>query len=95
MWIAAWVDVPLAAIDVTARDVEHGDHLRHVEIALPTWPDTRVLGAVEEEIHPADLEIQPDEREHVGLSQLQDEAGLRVDEVRVLIALADVHDRDT
>ena len=50
--------------------------------------DLRIARAVEQQRHPPALEIEPDEREHVGLPQLQHEARLRLDEVRVLVALA-------
>jgi hypothetical protein len=92
--IAARVDVALAAVDVASRYVEHGNRLRDVEVAWSTLTDPRIPRAVEQKIHPSDLEVQPDEGEDIRLSQLQDEARLWIDEVRVLIALADVHDRD-
>src|SRR3989337_1413705 len=55
-----------------------------------TGTDLRVACSIDQQWHPADLEIEPDEREHIGVPQPEDEARLRFNEVRVLIALADV-----
>ena len=43
---------------------------------------------------PADLQLAADDDQQVGLLQLQDEARLRLDEVRILVALGDRLDRD-
>jgi len=49
---------------------------------------------LQQQRHPSDLEIEADECPHIGISELQNEARLRFDEVRILIAFADVRRGD-
>ena len=49
-----------------------------------------VARAIEQQRHPADLEVETDERPHVGAAELKHEAGLGFDEVWILVSLTDV-----
>src|SRR5688572_6481460 len=92
MRIAERVHVALASVDVTTRDVEQRDSTGHVDMPCAAATDFRVPRTVEQERHPARLEIEPDERPHICVSQLEHEARLRFDEMWILVALSDVAD---
>src|SRR5687768_11209411 len=84
------MDVPLAAIHVPARDVEQRNRARNIEIAAAAALDPVIAGAVEEQRHPSGFQIESDERPHIGATELQHEARLRFNEMRILVALANV-----
>jgi hypothetical protein len=78
------VDVAHRAIHRPRRDLEQPDVPRAVEVAAAARQDLRVARAALERRQPARLELEPDRHEHVGLVELQHEARLGVDEVRIL-----------
>src|SRR5687768_10224092 len=82
------MDVPLAPIDGTVG-VEHRDDRGGVDVPGRAGADLRVARAVQQERHPADLQVETDIRPDVRRPELEDEARLRLDEVRILVALAD------
>jgi hypothetical protein len=90
VWIAERMHIALTAVDVPLRDVEHRHGFRDVDVARRPEFDLRVSRTVQQQRHPADLEIETDKRPDVGIAQLKHEARLRLDEVRVLIAFADM-----
>jgi hypothetical protein len=94
MRVAAGVDVAHAAVHRPDRHVEHVDELRAIEVAAAPRLDVRVARAGEEYREPPDLEVETDEEQQIGAVQLEREARLRVDEVRILRRereRADVH----
>ena len=67
---------------------------RGVEIARRAHLNLRVPALLNQRRQPADFELAADADQHVRLLQLEDEAGLRLDEVRILIALGHRVDGD-
>src|SRR5262249_26453583 len=59
------------------------------QIAVGPRLDLRVAALLDERRQPADLELAADYDQHVGPLKLQDEARLRFDEMRILIAPGD------
>ena len=57
-----------------------------IEIARRADLNLRVAALLDERRQPADLELAADDDQQIGLLQLQDEARLGLDEVRILIA---------
>ena len=55
--------------------------------------DPRVAALLHERRQPARFELAPDHDEEIGALQPEDEAGLRLDEVRILVAARDRFDR--
>src|SRR2546430_12974150 len=66
--------------DVCSSDLLQGG----VEISVGALLNLRVAALRDERRQPADLEIASDHNEDVGVIELEDEARLRLDEVRVL-----------
>ena len=85
--VAQRMDVAHGARDVPVGNLEDRGAERRVQIALRADLNLRVPALLDERRQPADLELAADADQHVGLLQLEDEARLRLDEVRVLIAL--------
>src|SRR5205823_8912699 len=92
--IAERVHVAHAPVDVAARYVEHGNDLRDVDVSRAAEHDSLIPRSLEEQRHPADLEVESDKREDVGIAKLQNEARLRLDEVWILIPFADMDGLD-
>ena len=67
---------------------------RRVEIAVRARLDLRVAALLDQRRQPADLQLAADDDQQVGLLQLEDEARLGFDEVRILIAARDRLDGD-
>ena len=82
------------ARDLALRNVENLRVLRRVEIAVRAGLNLRVAALLDERRQPADLELAPDDDQQVGFLELEDEARLRFDEVRILIALRERIDGD-
>ena len=92
--VAEGMDVAHGAGHLARRDVEDLGRRGGVEVAVGAGLDLRVAALLDERREPADLELAPDHDEQVGLRELQDEAGLGLDEVGILVAAADeVHGR--
>ncbi len=94
MRVAQRVHVPFRARDGAGRHVEDSGRRRGIEIALRSGLDLRVPALRDERREPADLEIAADDDQQVRLVQDQDEARLRLDEMRVLVALGQRRDLD-
>ncbi len=83
------VDVAHRAGDLAGGDLEDLRGERGVEVAVRPHLDLRVAALLDERRQPADLQLPAHGHEEVGLGELQDEAGLGLDEVRVLVAAGD------
>ena len=82
-----------------ARDLRGGDlqnlaELGHVQIAALPDLDLGIAALRDQRRQPSDLQLQSDDHQQVGLAEIQQEAGLGLDEVGVLIALGDGIDSD-
>ena len=84
--IALRVHVAHRARDLARRDLENRAPERRVEIAVGAGLNLRVAALLDQRRQPADLQLAADDDQQVGLLQLQDEARLGLDEVRILIA---------
>src|SRR5687768_8864751 len=82
--------IPLAAIDVAAGNVQQRDRARDIEIPRASALDLPVSRAIEQQRHPSRLEIEADECPHISAPELEDEARLRLDKMRILVTFADV-----
>ena len=87
--VALRVHVTHRAGDLAGRDLEDPRGERGIEVALGARLDLRVAALVEQRRQPADLQLAADDDQQVGLRELEDEARLRLDEVRVLVAARD------
>ena len=88
------VHVAHRARDLPRRDLEDLHVHRRVEIPVAAGLHLGVAAVGEQRRQPPDLEFPPDDDEHVGTADLEDETGLRIDKVRVLIALRQRDDDD-
>ena len=82
------------ARDLPLRDVQDARVRRGVEVAVGAGLDLRVAALLDERRQPADLQLASDDDQQVGLLQLQDEAWLGFDEVRILVAARERIDGD-
>jgi hypothetical protein len=80
------MDVTLGAIDFRGGHIEHVDGRRSVEVAWGPELDVRVATAHDQRRQPTDLEIQPGVDEEARARKRDEQAGLGLDEVRILIA---------
>jgi hypothetical protein len=87
--IAERVDVAHGAVHRAGGSVEDLHPLRDVEVAGGAGADVVVAALVEQRRQPADLQLQADHFEQVGIFQQQQKTRLWLDEVRVLIAAPD------
>ena len=94
MRIAERVDIAHRTRDLSSGYLENLRLERRVEIPLGSRLNLRVAALLDERRQPADLQLAADGDEHVGLLKLEDEARLRLDEMRILIAPGDRFDRD-
>src|SRR5687767_13666141 len=83
--VAQGVHVTLAPIDIAARNVQQRNRARYIHVSRAAALDLRVARTIEKQRHPPCLEIEADEGPHVRPPQLENETGLRLDEVRVLV----------
>ena len=94
MWVALRMHVAHRARDLPGRDLQDPDVGRCIEVAVRARLNLRVAAAVDERRQPADLQLAADDDEQVRAADLEDEARLRIDEVRVLVPLGEGDDRD-
>ena len=78
----------------TARALQDLDAEREIEISLLPGTDVVVAALIEQRRQPADLQLQANDFEQIGVLQKKQKTRFRLDEVRVLIALADGDDLD-
>ena len=81
------------ARDLAGRDLEDLHGHRRVEVALAARLDLRVAAAGQQRRQPADLELAADDDQQVGAAHRENEARLRINEVRILVALRERRDR--
>src|SRR4026209_439805 len=89
MRVAEWMNVAHRAGDLTLRDFENLRLRGRIEIARAARLDFRVAALVDERRQPADLQFAADDNQKVRLLELEDEARLRFDKMRVLIPFDD------
>src|SRR5947209_19392431 len=70
-------------------DVENLVKLRSIEIAVWTNANSRVSAPRDERWQPANLQLQANGDQQIGLAQLEQEAWFRLNEVRILIAFGE------
>src|SRR5882724_5828517 len=87
--ISEWVDVAFGASDLASGNFKNFRITRGIQITGSSNLDFRIGGLRDERRKPADFEFETDDDEQVRSAQLQKKAGLRFDEVRVLIAARD------
>ena len=93
--IARRMHVAHRAGDLAGRDLQDLHVQRGVEVAGGAELNLRIAALRDERRQPADLEFPPDHDQQVGVRlSFEDEAGLGLDEVRILVALAKRVDRD-
>ena len=80
--------------DLPRRDVENRRLERGVEVARRARLNLAVAALLNQRRQPADFELPADGDQQIGALELEDEARLRLDEVRILIALGDRFDGD-
>ena len=89
MRVAERMDVPHGARDVAGRNLENRRAERSVQITCCARLNLAVSALLNERREPADLELAADGNQQVCFLELQDEARLRFDEMRILIAFRD------
>ena len=86
MRVAQRMHVTHRARDLAGRDLQDFCRERRVEIAVRARLNARVAALLHQRRQPSHLELAPDRHQQLRIVQLEDEAGLRLDEVRILIA---------
>ena len=94
MRVAQGVDIPHRPRDGAGGNLENRGAQRRVQITLRARLDLRVAALLDERRQPADLELASDRYQQVRFLKLEDEARLRLDEMRILIASRHRFDRD-
>ena len=89
MWISQRMHVAFGAGYFALRDFEDLGELRGVEISVSSGLNSPVARLRDQRWQPADLQIQTNTNEQVGIPQFQQKAGLRLDEMWILIPLSD------
>ncbi len=84
--IAERMHVPHRPGNLAARQLENLGGQRCIEVAVATRLDSGVPALGDERRQPPDLEFAADHDQQVGAIQLEHEARLRLDEVRILIS---------
>ncbi len=92
--VAGRMDVAHRARDLAGGDLQDLGGEGGVEVAVRTGLDLRVAGLRDERGQPADLQLAAHRDQEVRLVQLEDEAGFRLDEMRVLVAARERLDLD-
>jgi excinuclease ABC C subunit len=79
---------------MSSRNVEDFRKLRGIEIADCACLHLRIAALRDQRWKPADLQLQTDDDEQIGLPEFQEKTGLGFDEVRVLVTARNRLDRD-
>src|SRR5216683_370924 len=87
--IAEGVDVAFGASDHARGNFKNFGETRSVEIARSADLDFGICGLRDQRRQPADFELETDNNEEVGALELEEETGLGVNEVGILIAAGD------
>src|SRR6266849_11067680 len=87
--IAEGVDVAFGASDHARGNFKNFGETRSVEIARSADLDFGIRGLRDQRRQPADFELETDNNEEVGALELEEETGLGVNEVGILIAAGD------
>src|SRR5207237_9400488 len=82
--IAERMHVAHRTIDGAGGTIEDRDARRDMELAGLSGTNAVVAALIEERRKPADLELEPDDFEQIGVAEQQQVARLRLDEVRIL-----------
>src|SRR5216684_1021324 len=85
----SWANFSRISCALTLSDFENARPQRRIEIAVRANLNPPVSALLDERWQPANLELAADDDEDVGFLQLQNEAWLRFDEVRILIPFRD------
>ena len=92
--VAERVHVAHGSGDLPGRQVEDFRGERRIEIAVGARLDPGVARLVDQRRQPADFQVAPDHHQQIRLVQLQHEARLGLDEVRILVAAGERFDGD-
>ena len=91
---AEWMDVAFGPGHLTGREIANFDVPGGAQASPSSRAQFGVSRPVDEEGQPADLELEPDVDEQVGLAQARHVAGLGLEVVRVLVPAAQRLDFD-
>ncbi len=94
MGVALWMHIAHRAGDLPGRYHEDLRGKRCVQIALGAGLDVRIAALLNQRRQPANFQFAADRNYHVGLLKLEDEARLRLDEMRILVAPRERFDGD-
>ena len=87
--IAQGMHIAHRARDLCRGDLENLAELRHVDIAPASHLDLGISTLRDQGRQPSDLELQAHHHQQIRFLELQQEAGLRLDEMGILIAFGD------
>ena len=86
MRIAERVDVTFSTRDLALRNLQDRGKLRGVQIALSRGLNFSVATLGYQRRQPANFQVQANQNQKIGIAQLEQEAGFRLYEMRVLVA---------
>src|SRR5229473_1066730 len=81
------MDIAFRARDGSLGDLQNFSKLGCIQVACGGGLNISVAALSDQRRKPADLQLQSYADQEIGMAQLQQEAGLGIDKVRVLIAL--------
>src|SRR5204862_7768959 len=94
MRVAEGMDIAHRPGNLTGRDLENRRAEGRIEVPGRPRLNLAVAALLDERGQPPNLELAPHDNEQVRALQLHDEAWLRLDEVRILIAARQRFDRN-
>src|ERR1700738_5229786 len=92
MRMAERMDITFGAGDLAGGQLQNSGKAGSVQIAGATNLDAGVAGLGDERRKPADFELESDDDEELRPGKFKKEAGLRIDEMRILISARDGFD---
>src|SRR5262249_20047494 len=89
MRIAKRVNVAFGARYLALGNLEDLGKLRCIEIAVTARLDSSIAALRDQRRQPADFKIQANADQQIGVAQLEEKAGLGLNEVRILVAFGE------
>src|SRR5207253_267356 len=87
--VAKRVDIAHRAVDIGGRPLEDLYAEGKIEIALLSWADVVVAALIQQRRKPSDFELEADNFQQIRLPKQKQKARFRLDEVWILVTLAD------
>ena len=94
MWVSERVDIAHCPSDLALRNLQDARLDGCIDVTAAAYLHLCIATLLDEWRQPADLQLATDSHQDVGLLQLQDEARLGFDEMRILISAGDGFHRD-